>query len=313
MKLTFDEIRALTHGADHITEEADGLHFHKCTERQETAWQAAGTPAGIIFATTGVHLEFSTDAEAIDFEAPSGGKFEIWVNGLFYRQILANELRAAGETPSLSLEPGVKQIMLALPSHTVGVLSSLSLEGATFVQPVAHEKKMLFLGDSITQGWDSKHDTLSYAYRTAMALGADFHICGIGGGRYLPATFDRIAFDPDIVVLAYGTNDFDSRHRTVEENVANIKGYFDSVKEAYGNRRVVVITPIWRAHKDAEWHRIARTSIANAAIEHGFEVVDGEGLFPKDTDFFADGSTHPNDLGYSIYAERLIPYFRSSW
>ena len=37
--LTFEEIRALTHGAARVTEESDGLHFHKCTERQERAWK----------------------------------------------------------------------------------------------------------------------------------------------------------------------------------------------------------------------------------------------------------------------------------
>lgn len=309
MKLTFDEIRALAHGADHIREEADDLHFYKCTEAQEEVWVEFKMPRTTVRATTGIRLEFETDAEAISFTAPSGDKFEVWIDHLFRCQILANELREKGETPTVTLEPGTKRVMLALPSHSCGVLSSLSLDGATFARPVKYEKKMLFLGDSITQGWESKYDTLSYAYRTAMALGVDFHICGLGGARYIPKTFDRVNFEPDTVVLSYGTNDFSPSHRTFEENLANINGYFDLVKKAYADRRVVVITPIWRAHQSAEWHSIARTTIANAALEHGFEVVNGETLFPQNSVFFADGCTHPNDLGFSIYAENLIAYF----
>ena len=312
MELTFDEIRSLVHGADHITEKENGLHFHKCTEKQERAWEALEEVYySRTRATTGIRLEFETDAEAITFVAPSGNKFEIWVNGMFYRQILAEEYRKKEEKiPPVELEPGVKKVMLALPSHSTGVLASLSLDGATFYKPVTYEKKMLFIGDSITQGWDAKYDTLSFAYRTAITLGVDFHICGVGGGRFIPETFDRVNFDPDTVVIAYGVNDFNSRSRTAPEIAKNARAYLDLVKEAYGDRRVVVLTPIWRAGKDAAWNYVMRSTVAEAAEEKDFEVVDGITLFPKDPDFYADGYLHPNDLGFSIYAERLIDYFR---
>lgn len=311
MKLTFDEIRTLTHGADHVSVEADGLHFYKCTEKQEAAWLANKMPLSFIRATTGIRLEFTTDADEIVFEAPSGNKFEIWVNGLFYRQLFVSPLREAGETPLIKLGKGVKKVMFALPSHTAGVLSSFSLEGATFYSPVTYDKKILFLGDSITQGWDAAHDTLSYAYRTATTLGLDFHICAFGGGRYIPETFDLLKFDPDIVVTAYGFNDFNSSHRTIEENMANARGFLAQVKEAYGDRRVVVITPIPAQEKDENWYRTTRQSIETVATEQGFEVVDGETLFPKNPDFYAD-SVHPNELGFSVYAERLVSYFRNT-
>lgn len=312
MELTFDEIRSLTHGADHFTEEADGLHFHKCTEKQEINWKAVDDVfEARVRATSGIHLEFETDAESITFVANRGNKFEIWVNGMFYRQILAEEYRKKEEKiPPVELEPGVKKIMLALPSHSTGVLASLSLDGATFYKPVTYEKKMLFIGDSITQGWDAKYDTLSFAYRTATTLGVDFHICGVGGGRFIPETFDRVNFDPDTVVIAYGVNDFNRRGWDAAEIAKNASAYLDLVKAAYGDRRVVVLTPIWHASKDAARNALMRSTVANAAKEKGFEIVDGLTLFPKDPAFYADGYLHPNDLGFSIYAERLIDYFR---
>ena len=314
MELTFDEIRSLTHGADHITEEEDGLHFYKCTEKQMAAWEAVGEKFySCVRATSGIRLELETDAEAITFAAPGGNKFEIWINGMFYRQIRAEEYRKKEEKiPPVELEPGVKKIMFALPSHSTGVLASFSLDGATFCRPVTYEKKMLFIGDSITQGWDSHFDTLSFAYRTAIALGADFHICGVGGGRFIPETFDRVSFDPDIVVIAYGVNDFNHRGWDAAEIAKNAGAYLDLVKAAYGDRRVVVLTPIWLASKDAARNALMHSTVEKTAKEKDLEVVDGTTLFPKDPAFYSDGYLHPNDLGFSIYAERLTEYFRKS-
>lgn len=312
-QLTFEEIRALTHGADHMEPAADGIHFHKCTERQENAWKAIDPdfyPRAL--ATTGVRLEFETDAEAFTFEAPSGNRFEVLVNGLFDRQIRMNDLRAAGSEPkaAVPLGPGQKRVLFALPSHSEGVLASFSVENATFLRPVTYENesKILFIGDSITQGWNSQYDTFSFAYRTGLALNADFHICGIGGARYAPQTFEKVNFDPDTVIVAYGTNDFSSKSRSAEENTANANAYLELVRQAYGSCRVVVLTPIWRSDKDEKWLTTARAAIADAARKRGFETVDGDRLFPKNTAFFADNYLHPNDLGFSVYAERLTAY-----
>lgn len=307
MNFSSNELRAFVHGAAYVTEEVDGLHFHKCTERQENAWkQLNDVLYSRSFTTSGIRLEFETDAKSLSFSAPKGNRFELWVNGLFYRQFRLDELREHGEKPFAELGNGNKRFMLAFPSHTVGVISDLSLDGASYARPINYARRLLFLGDSITQGWNSTYNTLSFAYRTAMNLNADFLINGIGGAYYATTTFDAPPFDPDTVILAYGTNDFSKR--SIEENITNTNGYLDLVKKFYGDRRVVVLTPIWRSDKDAEWLNVARSVIADAASKRGFETVDGDQLFPKNTAFFADGRLHPNDLGFSIYADRLTKY-----
>ena len=308
--LSFEEIRALTHGAARVTEESDGLHFHKCTERQERTWKELNEFVyQNTFSTAGIRIEFETDAQKLAFNAPSGNKYEICVNGIFHCQFLLNNLRERNEKPVADLGDGVKRVMLALPSHgSRAVISSLSLEGETFVRPVVYSRRILFLGDSITQGWDSTYDTLSFAYRTAMNLDADFFINANGGAFYAPAAFDVLPFDPDTVIIAFGTNDFGNPNHPVERNIANANAYLDLVKKAYGDRRVVVLTPIWRNDKSEEWHKVARSSIEQSARERGFETIDGAKLLPKSTAFFADGFLHPNDLGFSIYADRLTKY-----
>ena len=75
---------------------------------------------------------------------------------------------------------------------------------------------MLFIGDSITQGWNSYYDTLSYAWRVSLYFNANSIINGIGGAFYEPQTFDVPDFDPDTVIVALGTNDF-SKFKTTDE------------------------------------------------------------------------------------------------
>jgi lysophospholipase L1-like esterase len=168
---------------------------------------------------------------------------------------------------------------------------------------------MLFIGDSITQGWNSYYDTLSFAWRLTLHYNANSIINGIGGAFYEPATFDKIDFDPDIVMIAYGTNDA-RRFKVFEDMERRVIGYLDLVKEAYGDKRVVVVSPIWRGDADmkpmgAEFDE-KRKMIEREAAERGFEVISGLELVPPRAELFADTYLHPNDLGFGVYAENLI-------
>jgi lysophospholipase L1-like esterase len=105
-------------------------------------------------------------------------------------------------------------------------------DGAT-AKRHAFDRKILFIGDSITQGWNSVYDTMSYAYQTSEKLNADSIIQGTGGAMYNVKTFDKVeCFNPDIVIIAYGTND--SNHvNTLEELGNNCREYLVQVKKAY--------------------------------------------------------------------------------
>ena len=47
MRLTFDQIRSITVGAVAVTEEQDGIHFSKCTQKQVDAWYNLKQDLGI--------------------------------------------------------------------------------------------------------------------------------------------------------------------------------------------------------------------------------------------------------------------------
>jgi len=317
MKLTFDQIKSVTVGAITVRDEADGIHFDKCTDRQVAAWDALHPDLGIRARTTsGVRLDFHTDSRSLRFLAPAGGKFEVLVDGLLRHACPGDRDVSAVVEVALCDElgefGGSHRVTLAFPSHTIGTLDWVELDDGASVEPHTFARKMLFIGDSITQGWQSFYDTASYAWRVSNFFNADSVIQGIGGAYYHPSTFDVIDYDPDIVLVAYGTNDF-SRNFTMEQFRANMAGILDPLAEAYRGKQIFILSPIWRGqHEDKKMGSFAdcRRAVAEEAERRGFVHIDGLKLVPAMPEMMGDGWLHPNDLGFSYFAENLIRELR---
>ena len=314
MKLNFETIKTITRGAVRVWEESGIFNFAKCTEKQVDAWYKFGSDVLGYRAktTTGIRLDFYTDSKTFSFKTASGDKFEILVDGMIRERFVRGEDAFIEKTVKLT-DPILKdkdefRVTLVFPSHSVGSLEYVEIDDGAYLKAPEYKTKMLFIGDSITQGHNSKYDSLSYAWRTVQYFDADAVINGIGGAYYMPESFDAIDFDPDTVILAYGTNDackFD--YAVMKEKTV---GYLDLVKEHYGDKNVIVISPIWRARDTGavmgEDFENKRKMVEDEAQKRGFYVVQGLKLVPPIADFYADKYLHPNDLGFGLYAENLI-------
>ena len=309
MKLTFEQIKSVTVGALSVKETAQGVTFDKCTEKQVAAWHTLSDVLGVRAETTsGVRLDFHTDSKTLSFEAVEGDKFEVLIDDLPRYRIHAEAYRTKGEVPTFELGEGEKRVTLIFPSHTRGVLASVELEDGATLVPHDHACKILFIGDSITQGWNSRYDSLSYAWQVTRFFDANSVIQGVGGGFFHEGTLDKFAFDPDTVVIAYGTNDF-GKFPTLEEMRLRVSNFLDEIARQFADKRVLVITPIYRADwqkpkKMGSFEQV-RELIAKEAAQRAFEVVNGKELVPYNDDFMAD-ALHPNDLGFGVFAHRLI-------
>ena len=307
MRLTEEQIRSVAFGAVCIQKEERGLRFYKCTRKQIEAWAAKDAGLGERAAgCTGVRLDFHTDSDHIRFKA-FGGTFELLVNDLVTHRFPAGE----GAEFSASLEKGEKRITLLFPSHgSEGGLEWVELEDGATLQPHQYARKILFIGDSITQGWNSDFDSCSYAWRVSRKLNAESVINGIGGAYYLEDSFDPIDFAPDTVVVAYGTNDY-GHYKTQEELQKECSGFLNKIKEYYGEKKVFIILPPWRF--DLEKVRPmgsfedCRRIIQSEGEARGFTVIDGFQLVPHLEFFFAD-ALHPNAIGFAEYAKNLIRF-----
>lgn len=317
MRLTAQDIRQITVGAVRTEERADGIHFFRCTEKQIEAFSALRPELGVrATATTGVQLDFHTDSAHLSFRASAGRKFELYIDNVLRKQYLMDDYRARGEAVKADLcdplgDPaGEVRVTLYFPNHeTGGVLESLELDdGATF-RPHGFDHRMLMLGDSITQGYNSKYNSLSYALRVSRHFNAESVIQGVGGAFFHESTFDILPFTPDIVTVAFGTNDF-GYFATLEEMRLHTAAYLEKVARAYRNSsRIFVISPIWRDHREGKKmgsFASARAVVREEAERLGLIHIDGLLLMPPEPEFFADGYLHPNDNGFGIFAENLI-------
>ena len=309
MKLTFEQIKNITLGAVNICEEENGIHFYKCTDKQNQAWDKLSETLGVrARTTTGVRLDFITNSKNLDLQVV-GGKFEVYVDDLLRAQYVAGEvmdIHTALRDP-LGDDKEEYRVTVYFPSHGIGVLKTIELDdGATITKPV-YDMKMLFIGDSITQGWNCKYDSLSYAYRVTRFFNADSIIQGIGGAFYHETTFDSLPYDPDVVLVIYGTNDF-NRYKSYDEFRGHVSAHLALIAEEYKDKKIFVLSPIWR--KDLQERSMgsfqgARQIVIDEAQKFGLTHIDGLKLVPPVDEFFADGHLHPNSEGFSIYAENL--------
>ena len=309
MRLSFNEIQRITLGAHKIEEQEDGIHFYKCTEKQNKAWAAYSEVLGTrALTTTGVRLDFYTNSKKMVLGS-HGGRFDLKLNGV----LRAKTDPSAEEIISLTDVRGRHQermrVTLIFPSHSIGVIEYVELDDGAYVEPTSHSMRIMFIGDSITQGFNSEYNSTSYAWRVTDHYDADALINGIGGAFFAPDSFDVPAFDPDVLVIAYGTNDY-GRNVSFEEKHARVTGYLDLIKAEYSDKKVIVLSPIWRC--DAEGVNMPdafdefRTFIEDEAKARGFYAISGLSLVPPIRKLYADGHLHPNDLGFAAYAENLI-------
>lgn len=313
MKLSFETVKSITFGFVSSFEDTDGMHFAKCTDKQVEAWRSfSEVLAKNASATTGIRLDFHTNSKRFAFKATSGKRFELYVNGTF-REVFLNE----GSEFSYDINENTDEsrITLYFPAHDVpGVLSYVELDDGASVRPHTFDLKMLFIGDSITQGWNSHYDSLSYANRVSDFFNADSVVQGIGGGFFHESVFDSaIDYEPDVVIFAFGTNDWvrQSSHDALRENTA---AFIEAIKTRYGDKKIFGISPIWRGNsgelKPAGYFVDVCKTVKEEIVSHGVTLIDGETLTPHMTDFFSDLYLHPNGLGFGVYAESLCKVLR---
>jgi beta-glucosidase len=171
---------------------------------------------------------------------------------------------------------------------------------------------LLFLGDSITEGWGKAPDVWKKEYEPLHV--ANF---GIGGDRTQHVLWriengELNGIRPKVVVLMIGTNNSasdgaDSISKAIEKTVAIIRNET--------NAKVLLLAIFPREHKgdtrNMETIKSVNEQIAKLDdgknvryldISKGFETSDGK----LDHLLFSDG-LHPNVKGYQIWADSMRP------
>ena len=170
------------------------------------------------------------------------------------------------------------------------------------------------MGDSITQGYDAAHPNQTYVNLLADAWDASVLNQAIGGDVFCPENLDpALDFAPDIITVAYGTNDW-----TLQVLQSGAAGeYLDKLTMLYPGVPVFVLLPLWREVENELRGGITlqqgRELLASwAENRENVFVIDCHHFVPFLPEYFYDGVLHPNDMGYLYYAralEKAVPLF----
>lgn len=213
------------------------------------------------------------------------------------------------------------------------------------------DKKIAFLGDSITQGCSASKPDNFYWNLVAKETGAISYGYGIGGTRIAPqrtpsedpmcdkyflSRVDEMIPDADVIVVFGGTNDFghgdapfgELHDRGEETFCGAVHTLLQKLITRYPHSQIVMMTPLHREDEerldygDQGKPRQARLEeYVNAIIAisgyYGVPVLDlfrvsgMQPAVPFLKELLNPDGLHPNDAGHRKIADRLIGFLRT--
>ena len=327
MTLSNEELKQIYFGAYSFKETKDGyLQAFQYTGKQqeyfrrtEAYWYDRCT------ASNGKTIEMITAATEFSFDYKiiwqgSLDGFEIFADGEFVADKRIQDLPAEGSIQfSLNQEAErerkntlqdlpKRRIIIYLPVDATVLIRNFSLN-ASYEIPKKKEK-VLWMGDSITQGYGPLRPSGTYVNVANRILDYDIINQGIGGYIYDVGSVTEMAgYKPDKIIIALGTNQFES------ESFKPVEDFYERLFSVYGaSVPKAVITPVWRC--DLRSFREENTfggfceKIKNYCekLENTI-VINGFDLIPADPEYYIDG-LHPNEAGAKVYGENLAEELR---
>lgn len=272
------------------------------------------------FCPAGVCIDIMTDSSFIEFNYTINGRTRDWI----YFDVLLNGtfIWSTGSSPidysctSFHYDipdyiPKPCRVTVYLPINIELEIYNIKLsKGAAFEAVKSPDKKMLCLGDSITQGMEAKHPFSNYVLQLSRFFNCELLNQGVGGYYFDVLSLDEnLPYRPDIVTIAYGTNDW-GKFETMDDFYNHCFNYISKASELYKNARIFIITPFWRSdineiRKMGSFHELqdAIESICKSFPE--INIIDGTLAIPGIPDYYGDKSLHPNDEG-SLHAALYI-------
>ena len=307
MRLTNEELKTIFFGAYRFSETDDGyLMAHQYTKAQEDYFEKA---FDFWFercnASTSKTLEFTTDATRISFDymipwIGSEDSFEICIDNLISNIKYLKDIEKEG-TIIFDMPEGTKNVIVYLPADALAVIKNFEINGP--YKPAVKGEKVLWLGDSITQGYGPLRSSQTYVSVANRLLNYDIINQGIGGYIYDPKVLTEMeGYRPDKIIVALGTNQYGT------ETMDDIEEYYEIITKLYKDVPILAITPLWRGDNPEGVPTLIKFCENLKEILKKYDIVtmvEGWKMVPHLEEYYLD-NLHPNQLGTEVYARNLV-------
>jgi lysophospholipase L1-like esterase len=245
--------------------------------------------------------------------------FDVYVNDVFSAS-LGSAVASKGEGEFNLDIPLSNQlfnrITIYFPHNVEMTVNDFEVSDHSEFKPIVdNSKKLLCIGDSITQGMNALNPSSTYPVMLARSLKMNLLNQGIGGHVFDAKSLDSgMSYDPDVITVAYGTNDWTSC-TSLSQFRSKCAEFFEYLVNFFPDSKIFAITPIWRTN----WLEKRRTgtfreigeAISEICEEHyKISVIDGMELIPNHSRYFND-EVHPTNEGFKHMSINLSKNLKS--
>ena len=306
--MTNTELKNIYFGAYSFEETADGWlqAFQYTKEQMEYFKVAFDFWYDRCMATTAKTLEFVTEATKFSFDykfiwTGSEDSFELMIDGLINNIIYVKDIEKEGSI-EWELPEGKKNVVVYLPSDATVLIRNFEINAD--VQRPSKNERVLWLGDSITQGFGPLRSGQTYVSVANRILNYDIINQGIGGYIYDKKSLMKMeGYTPDKIIVALGTNQFGA------ETMQDVEEYYEVLTGIYGTKiPILCISPLWRGDIPEGIPTLIKFCENVKKIAGSYpnvKVIDGFTLVPHLPEYFLD-NLHPNGLGTEVYGRNLV-------
>lgn len=211
--------------------------------------------------------------------------------------------------------------------------------------------KIVFLGDSITQGCGATCEQNGYVFKVGEKLGCETRNYGIGGTRIAkqknlsyPCTYDMdfqlraslMDKDADLVFVFGGTNDYghgdayigDYETKDPYTFYGAMRLLIEELSEIYGKEKIRFILPLRRYIEEGlpckgalknemgepleKYVEVMREVLQKYGIKYFDGYKDGFSKPLTQGDEFTVDGLHPNDFGYNWLADKICEFIKEN-
>ncbi len=320
MVLNTEQIKSIATNCIDVRPRENGRTcFARFTDKQVEIYKSrnfVGQPP----CNAGVCLDFTYDGEVIAFEFDiiSRTSRNFLSIDLYDGDVMVHSLFTYCDSEGQRqffykfAEKKERRVRIFLPYSCGLEIWNFILDDGAKVVPTPTEGKIKYLaiGDSITHGYDSHYTSMTYATTVARHFDALYLNHGVGGYVFLAESIDEeLPFAPDVITVAYGTNDWGRYLNDEDKYRAAATEYFEKLCKVYPKARIFGILPVWRDDEDRRPERMPFTRVYEILRQvyaaYGVEVIDGEKAVPHMRSFYTDG-LHPNTVGQHVYGLSVI-------